>query len=128
MAAALAPLALEIGKDAAMGVAFDAGRKLLSKGVRKIRKLLHFKKGGKVKNPQNAFNLKPRLLEGGGRVTTKRGMSHYQRHNDSVRAILQPGEVVIPVKYYQKNKKKHINLADDVLAYLKKKKVKLPNT
>lgn len=128
MAVALAPLALELGEQAAMGVAFDAGRSLLKKGARKIRKLLHFKKGGKVKNPQNAFNLKPRLMEGGGRVTHKRGMTSYQRNNDSVRAILQPGEVVIPVKYYQKSKKKSINLAADVLAYLKKKNVKLPNT
>lgn len=109
-----------------MGVAMNAGRKLVKKGVKAVRKLLHFKKGGVV--PSQTFNLKPRLMQGGGRVSHKRGMTAYQKSNDSVRAILQPGEVVIPVKYFQKDKKRHINLADHVVKYLKKRKVHLPNT
>lgn len=122
----LAPLLLSAGEDMAMGVAMNAGRKLVKKGVKAVRKFLHLKNGGVV--PSQTFNLKPRLMRSGGRVSHKRGMTAYQKNHDSVRAILQPGEVVIPVKYFQKDKKRHINLADHVVNYLKKRKVHLPNT
>lgn len=108
----LAPLALEIGKDVAMGYVAN-----------KAKKYLGFKQGGKV-----AFNLKPHLLRGGAKISKKKRMNAYQRSNDSVRAILQPGELVIPVKYYQKEKKRKIPLAAQVEAMLKKRGIKLPNT
>lgn len=110
--APLAPLALEIGKDVAIGYA-----------AKKAKKWLGLKKGGEV-----PYNLKPHNLKQGARITHKRNMTHYQRNNDSVRAILQPGELVIPVKYYQKDKKRKIPLAKQVETMLKKRGIKLPNT
>lgn len=108
----LAPLALEIGKDVAMGLA-----------AHQAKKWLGLKKGGQV-----PYNIKPHILKRGARISRKRGMTRYQRNNDSVRAILQPGELVIPVKYYQKEKKRKIPLADQVEAMLKKRGIRLPNT
>lgn len=110
--APLAPLALEIGKDVAIGYA-----------AKKAKQYLGLKKGGQV-----PYNVKPHILKRGGRISRKRGMTAYQRNHDSVRAILQPGELVIPVKYYQKEKKRKIPLADQVAEMLKKRGIKLPNT
>lgn len=110
--APLVPLALEVGKDVAIGYA-----------AKKAKKWLGLKKGGQV-----PYNLKPHLLKKGGRVSHKRNMNAYQRNNDSVRAILQPGELVIPVKYYQKSKKRSIPLAAQVMSSLKKQGIQLPNT
>lgn len=108
----LAPLAMEVGKDVALAYA-----------AKKAKKWLGLKKGGQV-----PYNVKPHLLKNGARITKKRNMSQYQQNNDSVRAILQPGELVIPVKYFQKDKKRKIPLAQQVEAMLKKRGIKLPNT
>jgi hypothetical protein len=110
--APLAPLALEVGKDLAINYA-----------VGKAKKYLGFKKGGKV-----PYNNKPHILKHGARISKKRNMSNYQKNHDSVRAILQPGELVIPVKYFQKDKKRKIPLAAQVESMLKKRGIKLPNT
>jgi len=111
--AMLAPLLQTIGPLVA-GAALDLGKDW-------AKKKFHLKKGGKV----GPYNNKPRNLKfAGGRITHKRGMTRYQHNNDSVRALLMPGEIVIP-KFYQKNKRK-INLAGQVEQYLKKRKVILP--
>jgi hypothetical protein len=113
--AALAPLAWEIGKDVAIGLA--------GAGIKKAAKWFGMKNGGQV-----PYNLKPHVLKRGARISRKRNMTTYQKNNDSVRAILQPGELVIPVKYYQKEKKRKIPLAAQVESMLKKRGIRLPNT
>lgn len=57
-----------------------------------------------------------RLYKFGGKVTAHKNMTKEQLENDSVKAILQPNEIVIPVKY-----------ADRVAKLLKKEGIKLPN-
>ena len=111
----VAPAAQFLGGLIASEVA-DSAIKYVGK---KAKKALKLKKGGKV-----PYNKKPRFFTVGGRVTKRRGMSTYQKTHDSVRAILMPGEIVIP-KYYQKNKKK-VQLAAQVEDFLRKKKVILP--
>ena len=61
------------------------------------------------------FNKKPRALQQGGNVTRHPKMTRAQLRNDSVRAILMPGEIVIPVKY-----------AKTVNAFLKSRRIHLP--
>ncbi len=85
-----------------------------------------FKRGGKVARIK-PYNNRPREFEGGGAVLGHKRMTRRQRENDSVRAILQPGEVVIPKKFYQKGKRP-INLADRTVKALKKAGIRLPNT
>jgi Cft2 family RNA processing exonuclease len=51
----------------------------------------------------------------GGRVHRRKRMTRKQLSSDSVRAILQPGEIVIPVKH-----------AGRVARMLKRSKIKLP--
>jgi hypothetical protein len=67
-------------------------------------------------NGVKVFNNKPRLFVGGGNVVKTGVMTRKQLNNDSVRAILQVGEMVIP--------KKHAKL---VTNFLKKQNIKLPD-
>ena len=64
------------------------------------------------------FNKKyrTRYYRFGGKVKAHHKMTRQQLENDSVKAILQPNEIVIPVKY-----------ADRVAKMLKKANIKLPN-
>lgn len=63
------------------------------------------------------FNSKPRnFYRFGGHVKKDPQMTRRQLQNDSVKAILQPGEIVIPVKH-----------ADKVAKFLKEQRIKLPN-
>jgi len=78
-------------------------------------------KGTKIFNPR-----KPRCYLTGGAVSKSNNMTRRQLQNDSVLAVLQPGEAVIPVKYYHKGASKPIRLADRVLSELKKQKIRLP--
>lgn len=73
-------------------------------------------KGTQVYNP-----ITPRIMKEGGHVYPKPNMSRRQLNNDSVLAILQPNEIVIPIKY------KNINLAQKVEKYLKKNNIYLPH-
>lgn len=115
MAAFLYPAAVAAG-----GFLLDeAKHEALKYAGKKLKKVLKLKRGGKV-----PYNKKPRFMFTGGRVKSKAGMTRYQKTHDSVRAILMPGEIVIP-KYYQKNKKKR-NLAKEIESYLRKEKVILP--
>ena len=54
-------------------------------------------------------------------------MTAKQLRNDSVAAILQPGELVIPKRYYTKGKAP-INLAERMAKHLKANGIRLPNT
>ena len=67
-------------------------------------------------NGVKVFNNKPRMFFNGGNVKKTGVMTRKQLNNDSVRAILQVGEMVIPKKY--------TNL---ITGYLKKQHIKLPN-
>lgn len=60
-------------------------------------------------------NKRPRRLEGGGFVYRAPKMSLRQIRNDSVHAILQPGEIVIPKR-----------LAPRIKGYLRANKIRLP--
>lgn len=62
------------------------------------------------------YNNRPRLFRFGGGVYKTKNMSQRQLNNDSVRAILMPGEIVIPTKH-----------ANKVAKFLKKENIKLPN-
>lgn len=66
-------------------------------------------KGTKVYNPGRA-----REMRDGGYVVPKNNMTRNQLSHDSVMAILQPGEIVIPKRYYQRSTRKWINLAQRV--------------
>lgn len=63
----------------------------------------------------------PRFLINGGYVEPRSNMTRRQKTNDSVLAILQPGEIVIPVKH------KNVPLAKQVKRYLVRNNIKLPN-
>lgn len=69
---------------------------------------------GGVKVFNNKY--RTRYYRFGGKVTPHKNMTKEQLENDSVKAILQPNEIVIPVKY-----------ADRVAKILKKEGIKLPN-
>lgn len=62
------------------------------------------------------YNNKPRNFIRGGFVRPHPNMSYRQLTKDSISAILMPNELVIPVK--------HTPL---VTAFLKSKRIKLPN-
>lgn len=74
------------------------------------------------------FNHRPRtsLYGRGGKVAPRPTMTLKQRNNDSVLTILQPGEVVVPVRHFQKKKKKWLNLANKVQRDLEKEGIHLP--
>lgn len=80
-------------------------------------------KGVRVYNPH-----RPRtaLYGRGGKVHPRPNMTLKQRNNDSVLSILQPNEVVIPVRYFQRKKKRWINLAKKVERDLEKEGIHLP--
>lgn len=63
----------------------------------------------------------PRVFVNGGYVEPRSNMSRRQRKNDSVLAMLQPGEIVVPVKFKGKP------LARMMKKYLIKNNIKLPN-
>lgn len=62
------------------------------------------------------FNNRARTFRFGGGVYKHPNMSKRQIDNDSVRAILMPGEIVIPTKH-----------ASKVAKFLKQENIKLPN-
>jgi hypothetical protein len=62
------------------------------------------------------YNKRPRNFGNGGFVQQRKNMSYRQIHHDSIKAILMPNELVIPVKY-----------APLVTHFLKSKNIKLPN-
>lgn len=73
-------------------------------------------KGTPIYNPY-----RPRIMKDGGYVYPKPNMLNSQLNNDSVLAILQPNEIVIPVKH------KGIPLAKKIEKYLKSNNIYLPN-
>jgi hypothetical protein len=75
----------------------------------------HIFKGTPVYNPY-----KPRNYMSGGYVYSSPTMTKEQLNNDSIIAILRPGEVVIPVKH------KGINLAHKTQNWLRSQKLILP--
>jgi hypothetical protein len=71
----------------------------------------------KYADPVHPFNAKPRTYDKtGGFVKRHHNMTYAQLHGDSVKAMVMPGEIVIPVKYTRK-----------VKAFLVRRKIKLPN-
>lgn len=135
----------EIGGAAggAIGGLFGKKGKKIGRKVGKIagKVLGHFgfQEGGRVRRPPvkaavmpykhggavRAFNKRPRHMVNGGSVISHPLMSKKQRAEDSVRAILQPGELVVPVKHYQKGRKP-VNLADMTVKAFKAQGIKLP--
>jgi hypothetical protein len=73
-------------------------------------------KDTKIYNPWT-----PRIMKHGGNVYDKPNMSKRQLNNDSVLAILQPNEIVIPVRYKGKP------LASKIQKYLMKNNIYLPH-
>ena len=57
----------------------------------------------------------PRMLKHGGYVHKTKKTTKIQSANDSILAVLTPGELVIPKKHTRK-----------VMAYLRKRKIRLP--
>lgn len=82
-----------------------------------------FAKGGPVK--ARIFNKRARHMVSGGSVSASPMMTKSQLENDSVKAILQPGELVVPVKHFQKGKRP-LRLADMTMREFKKRGIKLP--
>ena len=76
--------------------------------------------GVKVYNPKQ-----PWMYAGGGKVHTRSDMSLKQRLNDSVKAIVQPGELIIPVVH---KGLPNGALVHNVIGYLRRHGVRLPNT
>ena len=68
------------------------------------------------------FNKRWRNFVNGGYVKPHKNMNLKQLNNDSVKAILMPNELVLPVKY------KGFPLAQEVLKLLKQNRINLPNT
>jgi hypothetical protein len=73
-------------------------------------------KGTPIFNPHH-----PRNFLNGGYVEPHEKMTRKQLSKDSILAILQPREIVIPVKY------KGRPLAKQIKKYLIKNNIKLPN-
>jgi len=73
-------------------------------------------KGTPIHNPYN-----PRDLTKGGYIYSTPSMSQKQLQNDSVVGILRPGEIVIPIRY------KNRNASALVKRYLLSKKIYLPH-
>jgi hypothetical protein len=67
------------------------------------------------------YNYKPRHFLKGGFVKSKPNMTKKQLNNDSVLAILQPNEIVIPVKH------KGQPLANQIKRYLINNNIYLPH-
>ena len=67
-------------------------------------------------NGTKVYNNRARNYLNGGYVSKQKNMTLKQLQNDSVRAMLRPGEMVIPVVYTKL-----------ITKYLKKKNIKLPN-
>lgn len=143
-AAAMPQVALggELGGSAggAIGGIFGKkGKKVgkkIGRALGKAAGFLGFKEGGRVRRPPvgyakggpvtaRIFNKKARYMVGGGTVHSNPMMSKEQRMNDSVKAILQPGELVVPVKHFQKGRRP-INLAERTMKQFKKQGIKLP--
>ena len=82
-----------------------------------------YARGGPVVGP--VFNKRARHMINGGSVTSHPMMTKQQRTSDSVKAILQPGELVVPVKHFQKGRKP-INLADMTAKEFKRRGIRLP--
>lgn len=129
------------GLESVGGVAKSAGQGIAS-AAKKVgsafKKAFRFQEGGRVRRPPTTappayrrggkvkhFNAKPRKLYEGGRVTRRRSMTDSQVKGDSVRALLQPGELVIPVTHYQRGRKP-VKLADLTAKALKRSGIKLP--
>jgi hypothetical protein len=128
----------DIAKDAGKGIV-SAAKKVGSA----FKKAFHFEEGGRVRRAPTTpppeyrrggkvkaikhFNAKPRKLYEGGRVTKRRSMTASQLKGDSVRALLQPGELVIPVTHFQKGRKP-VKLADLTVKALKRSGIRLPGT
>lgn len=72
-------------------------------------------KGTPIFNPRS-----PRDLRYGGYVYEGKGMTQKQLNNDSVIAVLRPGELVVPLKH------KGYNLAHKVQNWLRSKDIRLP--
>lgn len=68
------------------------------------------------------FNSKPRFYKKGGYIELEPTMTRSQRDNDSIQAILQAGELIIPRKF------NGISLVPKVIKFLKKNNIHLPNT
>jgi len=75
----------------------------------------HIFKGTPVHNPY-----RPRNYMEGGYVYSSPTMTEKQLNNDSVVAVLRPGEIVIPVKH------KGYNLARKTEKWLRSQKIILP--
>ena len=73
-------------------------------------------KGTPIHNPYN-----PRDLTHGGYVYSSPSMSQKQLRNDSVVGILRPNEIVVPIRY------KNRNTASLVKKYLLSRKIYLPH-
>ena len=67
-------------------------------------------------NGVKIYNNRPRNYIKGGYVSKRHNMTMKQLQNDSISAILKPGEIVIPIKYTKL-----------ITKYLNKKNIKLPN-
>lgn len=67
-------------------------------------------------NGTKVYNKRPRKFNNGGYVVQNKNMSNRQIHHDSIKAIVMPNELIIPVKY-----------AKLVSHFLKSKKIRLPN-
>ena len=80
-------------------------------------------KGVAVHNPHNP---RTNVYMKGGVVYPGRNMTAKQLSHDSVMAVLQPGELVIPKRFYQRSKRKWLNLAQRVGNDLRKDGIKLP--
>jgi hypothetical protein len=63
----------------------------------------------------------PRMFLNGGYVEPRSNMTRRQKTSDSILAMLQPGEVVIPVEH------KGVKLAREIKKYLIKNNIILPN-
>ena len=144
-AAAMPQVALggELGGSAggAIGGIFGKkGKKVgkkIGRALGKAAGFLGFQNGGRVRRPPvtgyakggrvttRVYTKKPRYMVGGGKVHSNPMMTKEQRSNDSVKAILQPGELVVPVKHFQKGKRA-IRLADMTMREFKKRGIKLP--
>lgn len=73
-------------------------------------------------NGVKIWNKTPINRPKGGRLLIDKTMNKQQRLNDSIRAIVRPGEMIIPVSY------KRRNIVPMVVKFLKQNKIFLPNT
>ena len=76
-------------------------------------------------NSTRLYNAPIASFKKGGRVPFEKNMTKQQKTHDSVRAVLTPGGLVVPVRGYGMPKGQ---LVRDVVTYLHHRGVKLPNT